>query len=108
MRLLVLAACAACLCSPAFAADATEIDLVFKQDGLSIRLTGADCPIPLPHIAIPQVIPDAQIKLAHVQAGNRDQLACWAVDAENDVLIVTESGGGGWIPLKAFKATNGI
>jgi hypothetical protein len=106
MRAFILASLAA-VSATSFAADATEIDLVFRNGDLTVRLTGDPCEIPLPLMAIPQVIPGAKILKAHVMAG-RDQKACWAVDAEDDVLVVTEQGGGGWIPLKSFKATNGI
>jgi len=105
MRAAFLASILA-LSASAFA-DATEIDLVFRKGDLTIRLTGDPCEIPLPLMAIPQVIPGAKILKAHVMAG-RDQKACWAVDAEDDVLVVTEGGGGGWIPLKAFRANKGV
>ena len=106
MRVALLAAVVA-FSAPSFAADATEIDLVYRNGDLTVRLTGAQCEIPLPLMAIPTVIPGAEIRMAHITQG-RDVRACWARDAEDDVLLVTEEGGGGWIPLKQFKADQGI
>lgn len=84
----------------AFSAQAD--DMLFRQGDLSIRLMQTPCEVPFAATAIANVI-KTPAQAVEVMQGSRKVAGCWAIDDEQDVLVVTEDGRGGYIPAAAFK-----
>lgn len=88
------------------ALSAQADDMIFRQGDLSIRLTQSPCAVPHAAAAIATAI-QSQVRAVEVTNGSKKVAGCWAIDDEQDVLIVTEDGRGGWIPAAAFKRAPG-
>lgn len=97
MKRIVLCAGAALL---AFSAMAD--DMLFRQGDLSIRLMQAPCEVPFAATAIASVIKNPA-QAVEVMQGSRKVAGCWAIDEDQDVLVITEDRQGGYIPAAAFK-----
>lgn len=99
MRTIVAAVLAACFAVPAMAQD-----MVFEDGGVAIRLMQGPCAVP-PVLAALRAAPNLQTapKAARVTYRGQTIEACWAVDADDDVLIGDALGGNGYLPMTAFR-----
>lgn len=82
-------------------------DMVFQQGGTIIRLTQGPCAVPQAITAL-WTVAEKTALAAEVTDGARKTAACWVVDSDNDVAIVTEDGRGGFIPMTVFKRAPGV
>lgn len=91
----------------ALALSANADDMLFRQGDTAIRLTQGDCAVPQAIVMLWGVA-EKTAHAAEVTEGQRKTAACWVLDADADVAIVTEDGRGGFIPAAAFKRAVGI
>jgi hypothetical protein len=110
-----LAAILACLlwgCSepapPAAIADAPEGDLVYRRGTMALRLTDQPCGFQ----GLEKILEDEGIPPVHgyvmVQEGRPQVRGCWAVNFDQEVLLLDISGGDAFIPLSWFKREPGV
>jgi hypothetical protein len=88
-----------------FSILANAADRAYFDNGeVAITLKGEPCDSPVLVRAFAQAVPvPALAAVARYQG--KDHVACWAMDADGDVLVIDESGGGGFIPGAAFGST---
>lgn len=104
MKKLLLAACAALLFSSSSLAKGPTDVMVLKNGDLIVTLTKAPCTA---KIDLPK---KEQWKNADVLYQGKEIKACWIVP-QNDqeyVLVVDETGDGGFIPKDSFKPATGL
>jgi len=89
----------------AFSASAD--DMLFRQGDVSIRLTQAPCVLPPALEAMATVVP-TPAKAAEVLEGSRKSVACWVIDEDGDVLIVTDDMRGAYIAGGLFQRVPGV
>jgi hypothetical protein len=102
MRNLICAAALALAAGTAMAGEA-----VYKSGGLTVRLTQAECAVPIAMLVLPQLSSEAP-KAASVSDGKVSLQACWVLDSDGDVALVDEAGNGGFLPGAAFKLSPGV
>ena len=99
MRVLAIAAIAA-----VFAASA-HADMIFKGDGVTVRLMESPWPAKVAALIQPQYVP--RFMAAEVNFQGRPLQACWTLNAGN-VVIIDEDSEAGEIPAVAFEPAKGV
>jgi len=78
-------------------------DMVYIGGQVTIRLSQADCEIPGLGVALMANGALTPPKTAVVTRYGAEVRACWALDADSDVLVRDEMGTGGYLPMSAFR-----
>jgi hypothetical protein len=101
MRTIVAALAAACFAVPVMAQDA-EFN---SPDGrLTIRLLQGECQVPAVQLLLmAQPGVKAAPKAARITMQEQTFDGCWALDADNDVLLGDETGRRGFLPMANFR-----
>ncbi len=81
-------------------------DMIYQRGGSSVRITDHPCTDEKMLKALTSQKIVTRAKRAHViREGFDSQDACWGVDEDNDVIIITVLGQGGYLPYTAFRPT---
>jgi hypothetical protein len=78
-------------------------ELVYQRGTVAWRLQTAECKY---DALVDALIEDGKVtahKAAVIQQGEREWTACWAQDADTDVLLVDITGARGYMPRDWFK-----
>jgi len=93
---LLLAACAV-------QAQDEPQDMVYTSGRVQIRLLQADCDNAALATALAEGGALTPPKAATVKLGAYSIQACWALDADTDVLVGDENGSRAYFPVSAFR-----
>jgi hypothetical protein len=83
-------------------------DMIHKGDGFSVRLMQAECAIPPLALVFLANGAVSQPKAAAIVIGTQEMRGCWAIDADNDVMVGDDLGRGGFLPMTSFKPVEGV
>lgn len=89
------------------ALSASADDMLFRQGSTSIRLMQSPCELLQAAEAMATVV-KAPAQAAEVTEGSRKSVACWVIDEDGDVLVLTDDMRGAYIAGGLFKREAGI
>jgi hypothetical protein len=90
------------------AAPVLAEDLVYRNGTLTIRISDSPCTSEVLGTAIKGMDAVGPVKAAQVMIRQQRLAACWALDADGDVLLVDQQGDGGFMPREWFKRDHGV